>query len=420
MSKILHDIVVQNRRGVRTSIPSVCSAHPEVLMASLQLAADLGRRVVIEATSNQVNQFGGYTGMTALDFVCHIQDLVDQTKIDPDLVILGGDHLGPQVWKSERKETAMAKAHDLVADYVRAGIRKIHLDCSEGCSDDPASLDDATVAARAAQLARTCKDAAADPSDLVFVIGTEVPPPGGARLDDNGHIVSTRAADARATVAAHKAAFATAGVADLWPQVMGLVVQPGVEFGPDTIHALPTRRDPGLRAVLCDHDAMCLEAHSTDYQQPEVFGTLADLGFAFQKVGPALTFAWRRALYALDQLLGVLRPATPRLPMVLERAMRDTPKYWTSHYPASNSMLWHFGYADRIRYYWPVPEVRKAVGLLLSEIDALDIPDHVFAEVFSDETLQRAPGLASSRSLSLARAEVQIALRPYFLGADRD
>ena len=187
MSKILHDIVVQNRRGVRTSIPSVCSAHPEVLMASLQLAADLGRPVVIEATSNQVNQFGGYTGMTALDFVRHIQDLVDQTKIDPDLVILGGDHLGPQVWKSERKETAMAKAHDLVADYVRAGIRKIHLDCSEGCSDDPASLDDATVAARAAQLARTCKDAAVDPCDLVFVIGTEVPPPGGARLDDNGN-----------------------------------------------------------------------------------------------------------------------------------------------------------------------------------------------------------------------------------------
>ena len=79
MSKMLQDIVARNKAGECVAIPSVCSAHPEVLMASLQLAASLNRPLVIEATSNQVNQLGGYTGMDAQTFVAFIEDLITKT-----------------------------------------------------------------------------------------------------------------------------------------------------------------------------------------------------------------------------------------------------------------------------------------------------------------------------------------------------
>ena len=125
---------------------------------------------------------------------------------------------------------AMVKARELVSDYVRAGITKIHLDCSEGCAGEPPLIDNETAADRAASLAISCLDAASAPEELLFVIGTEVPPPGGARLDDNGHVIPTSPVSAAKTLIAHHNAFANKGIADLWPQVAGLVVQPGVEL----------------------------------------------------------------------------------------------------------------------------------------------------------------------------------------------
>ena len=68
----LTDIIHQNRNG-GPAIPSVCSAHPDVLTASLLLAQALDRPVLIEATSNQVNHRGGYTGMTPADFIADVR-----------------------------------------------------------------------------------------------------------------------------------------------------------------------------------------------------------------------------------------------------------------------------------------------------------------------------------------------------------
>ena len=75
MSEILRHIVSQNRNGRAVAIPSVCSAHPDVISASLGLAAKQERAIVIEATSNQVNQEGGYTGMRPRDFVEMVHEL---------------------------------------------------------------------------------------------------------------------------------------------------------------------------------------------------------------------------------------------------------------------------------------------------------------------------------------------------------
>lgn len=50
------------------SLYSVCSAHPLVLKAAVDQALADQSPLLVEATSNQVNQFGGYTGMRPAAF----------------------------------------------------------------------------------------------------------------------------------------------------------------------------------------------------------------------------------------------------------------------------------------------------------------------------------------------------------------
>lgn len=423
MSDILHNIIARNRAGETCAIPSVCSAHPEVLRASLMLAERLNRPVVIEATSNQVNQDGGYTGMTPADFIGFVTDIADSAGVRRDRIIFGGDHLGPQAWRKGSAEAAMAKARRMVADYVAAGFGKIHLDCSEGCAGEPDQLGDAVAAARAADLARAALNAAANPQSLIFVIGTEVPPPGGARADEHGDITPTTPASAAATLAAHREAFISAGLETVLPQIGGLVVQPGVEFSPMAVHHMPMARDPGLKAVLRDWPGVCLEAHSTDYQHPKVFPRLAELGFAFQKVGPALTFAYREAVYALDSLVRMAGWVTSEpLPEVMEQLMLADPRYWQGHYRGDSGDLRverHFGLADRIRYYWPEPAAKAAVSQLLMTLKGRILPEPLLAQVFDSATLARAEAIGGSRAEALILASIQLALDPYFFNTPR-
>ncbi len=419
----LKDVVARNRAGEICAIPSVCSAHPEVLRASLLLAEELNQPVVIEATSNQVNQDGGYTGMRPADFIAFVYAIADKAGVARARIAFGGDHLGPQVWRKGPADQAMAKARVMVAEYVRAGFTKIHLDCSEGCMGEPAQLGDELAAARAADLAAAALAASDAPGKLVFVIGTEVPPPGGARADEHGDIAPTTPSSAAATLVAHSKAFRDAGLAHVLAQVAGLVVQPGVEFSPMQVHHLPLQRDPGLLDVLVDWPGVCLEAHSTDYQNPEVFSRLAELGFAFQKVGPALTFAYRQAVYALDNLRQSTNWAsTEPLFEVMERLMLAEPGYWQGHYHGTSGDLRverHFGLADRIRYYWPQPQAQLAVAVLLADLAGREMPEPMLWQVFSPEVIARAKRLGGPIAEALILAQIQIALLPYFLDNDQ-
>jgi D-tagatose-bisphosphate aldolase class II non-catalytic subunit len=414
-------IIARNRAGEAIAIPSVCTAHPDALEASLTLAESLDQPIVVEATSNQVNQDGGYTGLKPDDFIRFVKDIATRAKVSPTRILFGGDHLGPQAWRKLPAEQAMAKAHRMVADYAAAGFTKIHLDCSEGCAGEPAQLPDSITATRSAALAATALKHATDPGKLLFVIGTEVPPPGGARTDDHGDIPPTTAASAMATLDAHRDAFAALNLP--LDQIGGLVVQPGVEFSPMEVHHLPMQRDPGLLAALQDRPGLCLEAHSTDYQHPEVYPRLAELGFAFQKVGPALTFAWREALYALDTIRAQNGWATgPSLPDTMEEVMLANPAYWQAHIHGTSAdprTERHFGLADRIRYYWPDPKARAAVRLLIADLSDKRLPDPLLAAHFCTAEIASARASAYPMPRALALARVQTALRPYFFTGPR-
>ena len=131
-------------------VVSVCSAHPTVIEASLK---HLGERRLIEATCNQVNQEGGYTGLTPESFRKSVEALAARAGLDKADLALGGDHLGPNPWKRLPAEAAMQRAEAMVADYARAGFTKLHLDTSMPCAGDPPVLDEGLVAERAARLA---------------------------------------------------------------------------------------------------------------------------------------------------------------------------------------------------------------------------------------------------------------------------
>ena len=147
-----------NRAGKARGIYSVCSAHPLVLEASMARARADGEVLVVESTSNQVDQFGGYTGMKPADFAAWVGGLAEASGLGRDRLLLGGDHLGPNAWRAKPAAEAMVLAEELVRQYVRAGFRKIHLDCSMPLGGDVVEagkpLPDALVAERAARLAR--------------------------------------------------------------------------------------------------------------------------------------------------------------------------------------------------------------------------------------------------------------------------
>jgi len=360
-------------------IVSVCSAHELVIEATLLQAAEDGGPALIEATCNQVNQDGGYTGMTPAGFRDFVHDIASRVGVPCEQVILGGDHLGPSPWKRLPPAEAMARAEKMVAAYASAGFEKLHLDCSMGCAGEPASPGDAVAAGRAARLAaRAEKAAAAAP---VYVIGTEVPTPGGA-LGALDHLEPTRPEAALATRAVHEAAFRDAA-GGAWPRVIALVVQPGIEFGNEDVAVYAPGPARALAAALERMPGLVFEAHSTDYQPEAALRQLVADGFRILKVGPGLTFALREALYGLDAIAAVLRPGTASVPTAMERLMLAQPRDWQGHYPGTpdeQRRLRHHSYSDRIRYYWPMRPAREAVDGLLVALRGVRIPETLISQ----------------------------------------
>ena len=376
------DIVRRNKAGEPVGIYSVCSAHEGVIRACMKQALEDGSVLLLESTSNQVDQYGGYTGMMPADFVAFAGRLAAGTGFPKERLLLGGDHLGPNAWRNENADSAMEKARELVRRYVLAGYGKIHLDASMFLADDEGDrtkpLADETVASRAASLCAVAENAwkslpVGSPAPL-YVIGTEVPVPGGAVEHEEG-VGVTPAADARRTVEVTRKAFLDAGLSDAWERVCALVVQPGVEFGDDQVFDYDPEAAEGLVHALDGVPGLVFEAHSTDYQTPKGLASMAEGHFCIQKVGPWLTYAWREALFALadietEALAG--RP-TSRLREVLEEVMLDNPAYWEKYYPGTAGEQFlkrRYSYSDRSRYYWPDERLAAAVKTLFANLRA--------------------------------------------------
>jgi len=372
------DLVRRHQSGEHVGIYSVCSAHPLVLEAAMRLAKGTGSLTLVEATSNQVNQDGGYTGMRPPDFRERLLSIATKVDLPHDRVVLGGDHLGPNCWQGLSSQTALQKAAVMVGQYVAAGFRKIHLDCSMSCADDPRSLGDAVTAERAAALCEITeaewRRVGGEPP--VYIIGTEVPVPGGAHETLEGLAVTTPAA-AHATIEVHRRAFERHGVEDAWSRVVGLVVQPGVEFDHHQVIDYVPAKAVELSRSIESVNGLVFEAHSTDYQAPAALAALVRDHFAILKVGPGVTFAMREVFWALSNIaseLGLMRDAS--LKDITLAEMKRSPRYWKAHYtnPEQQDSDLQFSLSDRIRYYWSTPVVEAACTRLLEVLASRGIP----------------------------------------------
>jgi D-tagatose-1,6-bisphosphate aldolase subunit GatZ/KbaZ len=377
MSAML-ELVRRHKSGVPVGIYSVCSAHPLVLEATLRLARRTDGLALVEATSNQVNQDGGYTGMHPGDFRERVLSLATAVGLSHERVVLGGDHLGPNAWQNLPAAAALQKAEVMVAEYVAAGFRKIHLDCSMSCADDPRSLGDEVIAERTATLCEvteaTWRKSGGEPP--VYVIGTEVPVPGGAHEDVKELAVTTPEA-ARATMEAHRRAFARHGIDAAGSRVIGLVVQPGVEFDHHKVIDYIPSKAVALSRSIEPVEGVVFEAHSTDYQTSGALEALVRDHFAILKVGPGLTFALREVFWALSDIageLGLMPQGSLKEAMLGE--MKRNPRYWKSYYtnPGQQEFDLQFSLSDRSRYYWSTPVVERACAELLATLASQGIP----------------------------------------------
>jgi D-tagatose-bisphosphate aldolase class II non-catalytic subunit len=399
-------------------ITSVCSAHPLVLEAAMLEAASRGAPALIEATCNQVNHEGGYTGLTPADFRNFVQGVANRVAFPRKRIVLGGDHLGPNPWRDLTADDAMAQAEAMVAAYVNAGFEKIHLDTSMGCRGEPDCVPAELAATRAARLAVVAESAAAATGTrLRYVVGTEVPTPGGAK-EEIVHLEVTRPEAVIATLEEHLRAFAVAGARSACEGIVAVVAQPGIEFDDQKVVIYRPEMAADLHAALAEMPGLVFEAHSTDYQPPEKLAQLVRDGFAILKVGPALTFALRRALYGLDRIASALDRSwcAHSLRAGMERVMLADPRYWRSHYhggPEQDRWLRHYGYSDRIRYYWPSPDSARAVERLLSHLSERSIHESLIAEFFPDLHVRVVGGELVPQPRNLLLESVRDVLRVY-------
>lgn len=384
----MRKIIAKRKMGMKyAGIPSFCTASDLVIEACLEQALRFDDPVLIEATANQVNQFGGYTGMTPEDYREFVYEIADRVGFPREKIILGGDHLGPLTWQNENEKEAMEKSVELVKQFVLAGFKKIHLDTSMRVADDSREerLSDEVIASRGAVLYEACEEAyqqllKGNPKETrpVFIIGSEVPIPGGAQEAEESITVTSPEA-VEHTLEVYRQEFEKRGLCDAFENVIGIVVQPGVEFGDEDIFRYDRPKALKLTGSMEKYENIVLEGHSTDYQSPESLKEMVEDGIAILKVGPALTFSLREGLFALSMMEDILVPEEKRAHFVdvLEEEMMKNPQNWKKHYHGSEEQLFikrKFSFSDRCRYYFALPEIQEAIDKLIANMNEVDIP----------------------------------------------
>ena len=251
----------------------------------------------------------------------------------------------------------------------------------------------------------------------VYVIGTEVPVPGGATEAIEGLAVTTPEA-ALATIEAHRVAFEAAGLGAAWQRVIASVVQPGVEFDHHNVVDYVPAKAQALSQAIAGQPGMVFEAHSTDYQTRDALAQLVRDHFAILKVGPGLTFALREALWGLDAIERewIAPAAQARLRDVALARMREQPKYWQRYYHAQGDALQidlQYSLSDRIRYYWPDPVIEQAREQLFANLRGNPPPLPLISQYLPHALHALRNGAADADPLSLVMAHIQTALDDY-------
>ncbi len=423
MNTSIHDMIIAQKKGQAIGLFSVCAAHPVVIESSVKFATGEDIPVLIEATCNQVNQFGGYTGLVPGQFAKQVSELIAKYQLSRDRLVLGGDHLGPYPWRGDPSAIAMQKASQLVHDYVQAGFSKIHLDASMRCADDHPKLPMELIAERTARLCSIAEETANQIETggmPVYVIGSEVPLPGGAENEEE-NISVTSVQDVSTTIEATKHAFKIHGLDQAWERVVAVVVQPGVEFGENHVLSYDRPSAKQLFEYIQKDQQLVFEAHSTDYQTPDLLKKLVEDQFAILKVGPELTFAYREAVFAMEMIVRELQDPDIHLNLsnlrnVLDEVMREKPEHWQAYYHGTEkeiAVARLYSYSDRIRYYWSDPRVQKAVDHLMNNLKEIQLPEPLLSQYLPEQYQKIRQGKLAISPMAIIEDKIQQILKKY-------
>lgn len=398
----MKDIVKRYKSGENVGIFSVCCSNQYVIEAAMQKLLNKNIPLLVEATANQVDQFGGYTGMKPKEYVKYIYSIADKVGFPKERIILGGDHLGPLTWRTINPREAMENAKNLIREYVLAGFSKIHIDTSMPLNGDFENeiFDDSLIANRASVLCKVAEEAYLELKEKddeamhpVYIIGSEVPIPGGAQVEEEAGPKVTSVEGFKNTVETFKKAFESFGVGDAWQYVIGVVVQPGVEFSSDYVWEYNREEAKDLIDELKNYPQLIFEAHSTDYQTPRALKEMVEDGFIILKVGPALTFGFREGIFALNHIENELLKYDENVELsnfieVLDFSMIKNPKDWVHHYSGTGEKIKlerKYSLSDRARYYMPKDEVNFALEKLMNNLEGIEIPMTIISQFMHEQ-----------------------------------
>ena len=425
----LKKIVELQKQGKNVGIYSVCSANGYVIEAALKRGLSDGSCVLIESTANQCDQNGGYTGMKPMDFKKFVLGIAEKVGFDKGRLFLGGDHLGPLTFAGKPEAEAMADAEELIRHYVGAGFTKIHIDTSMKVADDDpdARLSDEVIARRGARLARVAEETyhkllESEPDAIapVYIVGSEVPIPGGAVGAVDQGVQVTRVEDFKNTVAAFEGAFRKEGLEDAWNNVIAVVVQPGVEEKDSGCTEYDRAKAKDLMASIKDFPNLVFEGHSTDYQTKIKLRELVEDGVGILKVGPALTFAMREGMFALAHIEEELLYGTDIQPSrfieTLDKAMLADGKHWRKHYQGTElelRMKRKYSFSDRCRYYMPMPAVEEAKERLIGNLRKLGIPLNLLSQFMPSQYTKVREGTLENDPVALVEDRITNTIDEY-------
>lgn len=392
-------IINDNKSGIPVGITSVCSANTYVIKSALLNGKKYNQKVLIESTSNQVDQYGGYTGITPMQFRNLVYNIANDCGFPTENILLGGDHLGPNRWQNENSKSAMQKAKEQIAAYISAGYTKIHLDASMKCADDgniDEPLNPEIVAERASVLCEIAEETFnQNPMNLekpFYIIGSDVPPPGGSKSHDS-NIKITSKEEVEATIELTKKEFDNKNIKDAWDRVIAVVVQPGVEFSDSSVFDYDSKKAKQLTEYINKKSNLVYEAHSTDYQKKSFLRQMVKDHFAILKVGPWLTFAFREALFALAMIEKEFLSENKSVHLsnlieVTEQQMLSNPKYWLKYYYGDDNekkFKRKYSLSDRIRYYWTESAVNESIKKLLNNLTLNQIPEALLSQFLPNQ-----------------------------------
>ena len=422
-------IIHEQKAGNPVGIYSVCSANRYVIEAAILQGMEDESVVLVESTCNQVNQFGGYTGMTPHDFNQFVLSTGKRLGLPPENLILGGDHLGPYPFREDGYDSAMDKTGEMIKAFVRAGCGKIHLDTSYRLSDDTGTADTPlappVIAERCAMLCveaeksfEECLRTDDQLTPPVYVIGTEVPAPGGSENREPYENITT-VQDFEETIKLTEAAFRKYGIESAWDRVIAVVVEPGVEHGDQTVLEYNREKTRDLSSAIRKYEGYVYEAHTTDYQTVHSLKRMVEDGFAILKTGQSQTNAAKEAVFMLNSMEEeILRFNSNVKPSqfreTLDHAMLSNPGHWQGYYQDQKSSFQRqYSFYDRQRYYWSDQNVSKSLQLLLSNLRAVDIPLSLLSQFMPEQYRKFREGVITSDPEDLIRDKIMDHMREY-------